>query len=292
MKKVLITGATGKIGSQLISRLVRNNDIMVRAFVRNAEKAVPLQVKRVELVYGSFENARTVREAVEDIDTLVLITTQNPDAAYQASAMIKAARNSGIRKIVRISVFKAAVDGPTAITRLHGQTDIEIQDSGLTHIILRPPFFMQNLFFMAAHQIHSEDKLYFGTGEGKLGLIDLRDIADCAAQCVVTNTYDNKTFTLTGPESLNFHEIANQLSNILGRRIQYVDLLPEAVENSIRSLGWGDWYAQVIGDFCKAYRENWGYIITDDVAFITGYAARSFDQFAREQFVPSLMERN
>jgi uncharacterized protein YbjT (DUF2867 family) len=195
---------------------------------------------------------------------------------------------AGVRKIVRISVFKAAIDGPTDVTRLHGRTDTEIQASGLTYIILRPCFFMQNLFFVAARSIASEGKLYFGTGDGKLGMVDLRDIADCAVQSVVSDAYDNQTFTLTGPEAISFHDIADRLSNILGRPVQYVAVPPEAVEQSIRAIGMGDWYAQVMRDLCKAYRENWGDVSTDDVARIAGHTPRSFDVFTREVFAPAL----
>jgi uncharacterized protein YbjT (DUF2867 family) len=286
MKRVLVTGATGKIGSQLVPRLAAYDDLAVRAFVRNEEKAQPLTAAGAELALGTLEDAQAVCAAVDEIDTLVLITAANPNAADQASAVLAAAKGAGVRKVVRVSVFKAAVDGPTAVTRLHGRTDSEILVSGLTYIILRPPFFMQNLFFMAAHSITSQGKLYFGIGNGKLSMIDMRDIVDCVEQTVVSDTCDNQIFTLTGPESISFHEIANRLTNVLGRRVQYISVPPEAVEQSIRQMGMGEWYAQVMRDLCKAYSENWGDVTTDEVARISGHSPRSFEAFAREVFAP------
>src|SRR6266496_2371323 len=147
MKHVLVTGATGKIGSLLIERLSACNNVTIRAFVRNAEKAKPLITRGVELIQGTFEDTRAVRAAVDGIDLIVLITSANPNAADQAHNMLVAARKAGVKKVVRISVFKASVDGPTDITRLHGRTDGEIKSSGFTYTILRPLFFMQNLFF-------------------------------------------------------------------------------------------------------------------------------------------------
>jgi uncharacterized protein YbjT (DUF2867 family) len=186
-------------------------------------------------------------------------------------------------------VFKAAVDGPSSITRLHGRTDAEILESGLTYNILRPPFFMQNLFFMAADSLALEGRLYFGIGYGKLGMIDLRDIVDCAECCVVSDAYDDQVFTLTGPESIGFHHIAGRLNDILGRPVQYIPVPPEAVERSIRAMGMGEWYAQVMRDLCRAYSENWGDLTTDGVARISGRTPRSFDVFAREIMVPGLV---
>jgi len=147
---------------------------------------------------------------------------------------------------------------------------------------------MQNLFFMAAPSVAREGKLYFGTGEGKLGIIDLRDIVDCVEQSVVADTHDNQIFTLTGPESISFRDIADRLTTILGRPVQYIVMPPEAVEQSIRALGMGDWYAGVMRDLCTAYRDNWGDVTTDDVARLAGHAPRSFDAFARELFAPAL----
>jgi len=229
-----------------------------------------------------------VRVALDGIDTVVLITPATPDAADQASSVLAAAKAAGVRKIVRISVFKAAVDGPSGITRLHGRTDSEILESGLTYTVLRPPFFMQNLFFMAADSLAREGRLYFGIGYGKLGMIDLRDIVDCAESCVVSDAYDDQVFTLTGPESIGFHHVASRLNDILGRPVQYIPVPPEAVERSIRAMGMGEWYAQVMRDLCRAYSENWGDLTTDSVARITGRAPRSFDVFAREVMLPAL----
>jgi uncharacterized protein YbjT (DUF2867 family) len=290
VKRVLVTGATGKIGSRLVPRLAAYHDIAVRAFVRGAEKAAPLLASGAELVLGHLEDPRSVRIAVEAIDTVVLITPATPYAAGQASSVLTAARAAGVRKIVRVSVFKAALDGPAAITRLHGSTDLEIQDSGLTYTILRPPFFMQNLLLMTADSIAREGRLHFGAGDGKLGMIDLRDIADCVERCVVSEAYDNQVFTLTGPESIGFHDIASRLGEILARAVQYIPVPPEAFARSIRAMGMGEWYAQVMGDLCRAYGENWGNLITNSVAGITGRAPRSFDVFAREVMVPMITD--
>ena len=290
MKKILVTGATGKIGSGLISKLAVHKKLCVRAFVRNPKKAAHLSSYINELFIGSFEDEGSIKEAVNGIDTVVLITHQNPQAAVQARSVIKAAKEAGVRKIVRISVFQASVDGPTEVTRLHGQTDKEIMESGMTYSILRPPFFMQNLFFMAAPGIIKERKFQFGTGEGKIGMIDLRDIVDCAEQCVISDLQNNKIYTLTGPESLNFYDLATQLTQVLELPVQFIDVSPETVEQSILKIGMGNWYAEVLRDLCKVYRKNWGDVVTNDVTEITGHAPRSFDNFAREIFAPAVLK--
>ena len=78
MKKVLMTGATGKIGSQLVPRLAAYDDTAVRAFVRSADKTAPLSAAGAELALGTFEDAQAVRAAVDGIDTLVLSRSKTP----------------------------------------------------------------------------------------------------------------------------------------------------------------------------------------------------------------------
>lgn len=82
--------------------------------------------------------------------------------------------------------------------------------------------------------------------------------------------------------------MAARLTNILGRPVQYFAVTPETVEKSIHAMGMGDWYAEVLGELCKSLLREMGDVITDDIACITGHAARSFDTFAREIFVPGL----
>jgi uncharacterized protein YbjT (DUF2867 family) len=276
MKTVLVTGSTGKIGSQLVPRLVAYEGIAVRALDRNAEKAAPLAATGAELALGVSSNALAIRAAVDRADTLVLITPADPIAA-------------DARKIVRVAIFTAGVDGSTAVTGLHKRTDAEIQASGLRYAILRPPFFMQNLFFTAVTSTASRGGLFVGMGDGKIGMLDLRDIVDCAEQSVMSDTYDNQIFTVTGPGAISFQDIAGRLTAILERPFQYLPVPPESVEQSILALGMGAWYARVMRDLCAAYSEHWGDITKGDLAHLSGHALRSFDAFARELLAPVLV---
>lgn len=206
-RRILVTGATGNIGGQLIPRLAAHPDLEVRALVRNADKAQSLQGVVADMAVCSFEDELAVRAACSGVDTVVLITAPNPDAADQASTAIAAAKKAGVRKIVRISALGADVNGPTDNTRQHGRTDAEVMASGLTYVILRPHFFMQNLF-MSAQSIAADGVMYWGMGDGKLGMIDVRDIIDCAEQAVVSDAFDNQVLNPTGPASISFHDVA------------------------------------------------------------------------------------
>ncbi len=288
-KTVLVTGATGNIGSELVGRLATRDDINVRAFVRDAAKADPLKEVGAEIAVGTFESSDSVQAALDGVDTVVLITAPNADAADQAQAVLAAAGKAGTRKVVRISALNADPQGPTDNTRQHGRTDKAVLDSGLTHVILRPHFFMQNLF-MAAPTIGSDGNIYFGMGDGKLGLIDVRDIVDSAEKSVLSDEFDNQVISLTGPSSITFHQVAESISKGIGKPVTYVAVPPEAVETSIKEMGMGDWFAEVFKDYSRAYSENWGDFTTDDVQKITGHPARSIDDFVSEVLAPAMSQ--
>jgi uncharacterized protein YbjT (DUF2867 family) len=285
--KVLVTGATGNIGSQLVPRLASRNNVDVRAYVRNAEKGATLQEAGAELVAGTFSDSDTLRKAAEGVDTVVLITPMHQDAYDQAEAVMAAAEKAGVQKVVRISALNADENGPTDNTRLHGRTDSMIQDSGLTYVILRPSFFMQNLF-MSAPSIGGEGNMYWGMGDGKIGIIDIRDIVDCAEASVLSDAYDNQALTLTGPKSISFHDMAESFSAALNQDVNYVPVPPEAAKQAIIDMGMGEWAGEVFYNYSKAYSEGWGDFVTDGVEKIANHSARSFDDFANEVFAPAL----
>jgi len=286
-KKILVTGATGNIASMVIPQLL-SAGAEVRAFIHDPEKAGPLEAQGVRVHSGDFTDQDALNAAAAGVDAVLAITPPNPDAVAQGEHILKAAQNSGgSPQYVRISAIGAAADAPTDNGRLHHISDEAVMDSGLPYTILRPHFFMQNLF-MGVESILSQGNLYMGMGDGKLGLVDVRDIADCAVSLLLNGGHENKVYTLTGPESIDFHKIAEVISETTGVKTTYVPVPLEAVGDAIRQLGWGEWGAQIMMDYSKAYAAGWGDFTNDHVKDITGRNSRSINDFCSEVLGPAL----
>jgi uncharacterized protein YbjT (DUF2867 family) len=284
-KTILITGATGNIAGYVIPALLENG-ANVRAYVRNPEKAKQLEERGVQVFLGDFMDQDALIKAAENVDAILAITPPNPDAVAQGEVILKAALNSGSPYYVRLSAIGAAADAPTENGKLHYESDKALMESGLTYTILRPHYFMQNMYG-SVETIKSQGNFYLGMGEGRLGLIDVRDIADCAVSLLLNNGagHENKIYTPTGSDSITFNQAAEYISSHLGKQVNYVPVPLEAVREAILELGWGEWGAQIMVDYSNAYANNWGDFTTQDVKAITGHDARSFDQFTKEVFI-------
>jgi len=287
-KRILLTGATGTVASSLTQSLVERGHF-VRALVRNPDKAAAPREAGAELVTGDFANEGALRAAFDGIDTAFLVVPAGPDAAKSNRALFAAAKAAGAPHVVRLSVIKSAIDGPTDNTKLHGESDRDLVASGLPYTLLRPHFFMQNLLG-SVKGIAKDGVFYLGMGRGRLGMIDTRDITDAAFAVLDGDRarHLGKAYDLTGPASIDFDQVAATLSQALGATVKYVAVPPEAVVQTMKSMGASDWMSNVLGQYSKAYSENWGDFVTGDVKAVTGHEPRSFETFAREVLVPMI----
>ena len=279
---ILVTGATGNVGGAVISNLTAMG-ANVRALVRNESKAQGLRDGGVEVVIGDLDKPETLDAAFSGVDKVFLVTPVGPDQVSLARNGIAAAKRAGNPHIVRLSAgaLDTAADSPARVTRQHAEIDAELKASGLPYTILRPHNFMQNTL-MAAQTVASDGAVYMPMKDGKLGMIDVRDIADVAAKVLTEAGHEGKTYGLTGPASISYHDIAAGLSKALGKEIKYVDVPLDAAREAMVGMGLPDWYADAYNEYNKAFSEGLGDFTTKDVEQIAGHPARSYETFARD----------
>ncbi len=279
---ILVTGATGNVGSILIPDLI-NLGADVRALVRDEAKAQALQNGGVEVVVGDLDKPHTLDAAFRGVDKVFLITPPNPNQVIQAKNGIQAAHRSGSPTIVRLSA-KAVRNMPGSLPRVsvqHAEIDGELRASGVPYTILKPHNFMQNTL-MAAQTVASEGVVYMPFKDGKVGMIDVRDIAEVAAKVLTEDGHQGQTYTLTGPASISFHDVASGLSKVLGKEVRYVDVPLEAAREAMISMGLSEWFADALGEYTTAFSEGYGDFTTNDVQQVTWHPARSYETFARD----------
>jgi uncharacterized protein YbjT (DUF2867 family) len=167
------------------------------------------------------------------------------------------------------------------IVKQGDQSEEAVKSSGLPWTLLKPTFFMQNTM-MAAQTIASDGMIYIDMGDGKLGMIDVRDIVDAALAVLTGSGHEGKSYILTGPEAISFHDVAATFSKVLGKDVKYVSIPGEAALEFMVGMGLPEWIAQGYVELSEGFSEGFANSTTDNVATLTGHPARSFEQFARD----------
>ena len=133
---ILVTGATGNAGSQVV-RALRERGAGVRAFVRDTEKARSLFGDEVELAVGDFADAASLERALESVKAMLLSCADDPRRVEWETKAIEAAAAAGVRRIVKLSTIGAQPGAPVAFWDWHGQVEERLRSAGVPYVILQ-----------------------------------------------------------------------------------------------------------------------------------------------------------
>lgn len=279
-RTLLLTGATGTVSTALIDAL--GDAFRLRALAHDAEDAARLGERGIDAVVGDLGDPRSLPAAFDGVHDVWLLTPNGPRAAEQSMNAVWAAREAGAERVVRLSAVRAAHDAPTRSERLHAMADEQLRASGMRWTIIRPLWFMQNLFNEAGDIAAGAVRL--NMGEGRVGMVDARDIAELAAK-VLTDApgeHHGRVYTLTGPEALTFHEAASLLGTALGRPVRYEPVADEVVEERLLAYGVPAWIIDMVNEYARAFVTGHGDFTTTDFQDVTGRAPRGLADFARD----------
>jgi uncharacterized protein YbjT (DUF2867 family) len=195
---ILITTA-GKVGAEA-ARLLAQREEPVRILVRDPDKATALAQTGVDVAVGDLCVPATIDAAMRGVSAVVLVS---PAIPVQELNVVTSAVGAGVGHVVKIT-NKASADSPIARRRDQAEIESELIGSGLGWTLLRNNAYMQN-FLMLAPAIATTSSFGSSAGDGRVGMVDTRDVAAVAAQIVASPTiHRGKTYWLTGPESLSY----------------------------------------------------------------------------------------
>ena len=276
---ILISGATGTSGQQIVQETLTRG-APIRVLVRDTAKAAVQLGDEVEIARGDFSDPMSVEAAMEGVDRTLLLSPPSNQLIETEKSFVDAAKRSGVKHIVKFSAMGAAPDSTEGFCRWHGISEAYIKQSGLAWTMLRPPFFMQNLLGLAS-MIHA-GTVYQPAGDGKAGFVDVRDIASVAASALSEDGHENKSYDITGPALLSWHDIAAILTRQLGREIKYVDVPPEASKQSMMQSGMLAWQADAVNALLADLKAGKFARLTDSVEKIGHKTPTTLEEFVRE----------
>ncbi|MFF5079178.1 NmrA family NAD(P)-binding protein [Actinoplanes sp. NPDC000266] len=252
MTRVLVTGSTGRVGVHLVRELRE----------RGAE-------------------VHTALEDMSQVDRVYVCAADGPEKVARETAVIDAAAAAGVERIVKLSAMHADPASALPVYRWHGEIENHLRKSGAPAVLLRPAFFMANLLMVAEGVAHG-GVVPAPTAGRRVAMIDVRDVAACAAVAVLNEGHEGQAYDLTGPAPITFAEVAAAIAEATGRPVRSLDLTGEQARPRFEDAGLPDWLAAHLAGVFGVIRAGGFEHATGHVEALTGRPARDIGAFARE----------
>jgi uncharacterized protein YbjT (DUF2867 family) len=286
VRGILVTGATGNAGSEVCRHLATSGRPVFGAIVAGelADDGSP-GAHVAERLHGAtprvfdFTDSTTWAPALEDVSKVFLMRPPHISKIRRdMHPFIEYMKQRGIEHVVFLSV--QGVENNRIVP--HYKVEQSILELGIPHTFIRPSFFMQNLSTTHLPEIRDEHRIFVPAGDGATNFIDVRDIGEATAAALIDDAHKNRAYTVTGPESYTYYEVADHLTRILGTRITYqpARMLPflRYQLQSGRKLG----HALVMYALYSVTRLGKAGVATDTFRELVGREPRSLDEFIED----------
>ncbi|MBO3760764.1 SDR family oxidoreductase [Ciceribacter sp. L1K22] len=242
MSKILITGASGKLGRLVIDNLLASGKVSASDLVagtRDTAKLADLSGKGVEIRRVDFDDEAGLIEAFAGIGRLLIISTDVLDRPghrlVQHQAAVRAAKAAGVGRVYYTSIPNAETS-KVSFAPDHAGTEEAIKASGMAYTILRNGWYMQNLF-MGLPSAFASGHWYTSAGDGKTSHIAREDIARATAAALANPPSENVIYTLTGARAYSNSEIAALASAATGKPLAVVNITDEQLAEGMAAHG-------------------------------------------------------
>ncbi len=278
MKRILVIGATGNVGRQVISQLIATN-VRVRALARNPDIAnLPAQV---EIVCGDLTAPATLDRSLDNVDAVFLVWTAPATAVAPALARIA----KHVPRIVFLSAphwtAHPFFQQPNPVATMHKEIERLIEASGLQWTFLRPGMLAANVRLWWAPKIRAGDSVVrWPYAEAPTAPIHERDIAAVAVRMLCEEGHSGEDYVLTGPQSLRQSEQISIIGDVIGRSLRCEEISPEEARRELLTV----MPPPVINMLLNAWAAAIGQpaFVTSAVADITGTPARTFREWVSD----------
>jgi uncharacterized protein YbjT (DUF2867 family) len=272
---ILITGATGHVGSELITALLRTQAGHLRVLTRNPDAVFPDGTQTVVADLGDSD----LTPSLDAVHAVFLLTDGLHIAAHDRR-LVAAALRAGVERIVKLSVLSVGHGATDPITSMHRADEEAIRDSGIGWTFLRPTAFMSNALNWAP-MITADQVVHAPFADGRAAVVDPADIAAVAAASLTDDGHNHRVYELTGPEPLSPPDQVAILSQVLGRDLRYAEADPADTAAQWMTYGMPEELAHAVIEQFRSTLKPFNSEPTGDITAVTSRPARSFTDWAQ-----------
>lgn len=275
MAPVLVTGATGRIGSLVVRQLLAAG-VPVRALTRRpGAAALP---PGAEVAAGDLTVPASLEAGLRGAGAVFLVWTAPPESAPEVIERLAA---HGRRVVFLSSPHQTPhpfFQQPNPMAVLHADIERLITAAGLESVIIRPGMFASNTLVWWASTIRAGGVIRWPYAAAETAPVDDRDVAAAAAAALYQDGHAGGDYVLTGPQSLSQEQQVSIISDVVGRRIEFAEVTPE----EFRSHTAASWPRPAVDMLLAAWAATAGQpaYITNTVSDILQSPPRSFRQWA------------
>jgi len=265
--QILVTGATGNLGSAVIETLLKNIPAQnIYALVREEEKISEIKAKGINVFQGDYDNVSALKSAMANVDTVLLISAGDQgDRMQQHRNVIDAAKKSGVENIAYTS--RAMRNREILAHQLmeeHFLTEDYIKASGLNYTIFRNTLYMDVLPIFVGKQVF-EKGIFQPAGDGKVAFALRKEMGEAMANVMSNEACENKTYKFTNNEAYSFYDIAKALTTLSGKEVKYHPVDISTFQEGMRPTGIPEPMLQKVVEFNTDIKNRQEDEITNDL---------------------------
>ena len=273
---IFVTGATGTVGQHVVAALSDRN-VAIKIGVRDPETVSKEITEAGEVIEFDFTKPETWGNALVDVNGLFLLRPPVVDKS-EIGSFVKAADRVDVARIAYLSTLGA--DKNVLIP--HHWIEKQIVATDMEYTLLRASFFMQNLLEVHRRDIVEHDEIFVPAGDGKTSFVDARDVGEAAAIVLTESGHVDQAYDLTGPEALDYEEVATIFSDVLDRPISYPNPSVVAFARRMRRRGKPLGFIALMCGIYTTARVGLAARVTDDSRTLLGRRPRKMRTFVED----------
>ncbi len=287
--KILVTGATGNLGKTTIDFLLKKGlkAENISALVRDESKAADLKAQGITIKTGDYDNYDSLVASFQGVGKLLLVSgTDLVNRGKQQLNAVKAAKEAGVKHILYTS-FERKNESDTSpiafLAKSHIDTDNAIKTSGMKYTIFKNNLYLEVLPMFLGEQV-LESGIYFPAGETSAAYVSRNDLAEAVANVLLTEGHDNKEYAMNNVENYTMKNIAETLSKITNKSVNYKSPSPEDYTAVLTKAGVPGEYIGMFVGFAAAIRQGEFNAVTTDLENLLGRKPISLEDFLKQVY--------
>lgn len=267
MKKILVTGATGELGSTVIKTLLKTGTAEnISVLTRKEESKIEFEKRGLNAFIGQYSDVQTLEKAMENVDTVLLISSGDQgDRMQEHKNVIDTAKKKGVQNIAYTS--RSLKDKNTLVNKLmmeHFLTEDYIKESGLKYVIFRNALYMDVLPLFVGKNVFEKGILQ-PARNGKVAYVLKAEQAEAIANVLMNENFENQTFNFTGSDAYSFYDVATALTELTGKQVNYKSIEVEPFKKIMLENGVPESMVKKIVDFNLDIKNGQEEMVTNEL---------------------------